>query len=346
MALMDIQPVEFEDTPDPAIEGVNDDGQHEERTDEEFEAQARADGWVPPAEMRNPGRRPPMTAKEFVIRGETILPLVNAKNRELRQKIDRQAGQMEALTRTVAEQKEAIDAAMNLARTAGDRGYKRALADLEAKRDAAVEIGDQTAFRQTQDEIDVMKEERRAADAPAPRAAAPLVVPVEGDPPPGMHPDVHEFTERPDNAWFKADQGLREALMAHHQLVRIRTPGLSMAEELRRARAALVEDFPEKFGRARAAPQEDPSLDPDEDERPLPSPRRAAPVMTPGVRSERGRPASDPFSQIPDHAERAELRAEFAKLQRGDPNASASEFVQIYLDPKADVLSMLQKRKK
>lgn len=348
MARMDIrQPLEDLATvvDDLAPESAPDDAA-DERTEEEFETQARGDGWVPAEELRSPSRRPPMTAREFVLRGETILPIVNARNRELRKQVERQAGQIEALTRTAAEQKDAIGAAMNLARTAGDRGYKRAIADLEAKRDAAVEIGDATIVRQTQDEIDAMKDERRAAEAP-PAPAAPA--PAPNAPPPGMHPEIHEFVSRPENAWFSTDQQLREALMAHHQLVRSKAPGLTMGEELRRARAALVADFPDRFPRAAAPappPPEDPDLAEYEDD-PPPAPRRqAAPVMVPGNRPVREPRRDDPFGRITDLTERAEARSEFAKLQRGDPNASATEYVDIYLDPKADVLSIMQRRKK
>lgn len=312
------------------------------RTDEDFEAEARANNWVPLEDFRGPPEawRP---AKEFVLRGESIASIATSRNRELRKKQERQDNEIAELRRTVAEQSEAIKAAVSLAKTASDRGYARAMAELETKRMEAVEAGDTAVFKQTQQEIDAMITERDKTPAPVvPAAPAPANPQMPG----GMHPDVYEFTERPENKWFKDDAQLRQAMMAMHQVVVADDPSLTMVEQLAAARAELVKRYPAKFpaSQRRAAP----AVEPDDDDEPAPQlpnqgrapVRNSAPVTVPQSR------ARDPFMRITDAGEREEQRQACKRIQAGDPGYDEKTHVDIYLDPHGDVLQIMARNRK
>lgn len=56
-------------------------------SERDYEAEARAEGWVPPHEWKgDPAKH--VDAETFVKRGETILPIVNAKNRKLVEQVE------------------------------------------------------------------------------------------------------------------------------------------------------------------------------------------------------------------------------------------------------------------
>ena len=123
------------------------------------EAQARAMGWHPLDEFRgDPSQW--VDASEFIRRGENMLPVLRKNNRELRIKQARHDQEIDRLKNTVAEQTEAVKAAVALAKRADERGYQRGLKELRDKQREAVENADTATFDQTQEQIDAMEAER------------------------------------------------------------------------------------------------------------------------------------------------------------------------------------------
>jgi hypothetical protein len=280
-----------------------------------------------------------LSAKDFVLRGETLVPFIRSQNRNLTEKVERQETQIAGLMRTVTEQKEALGAAMNLARHASEQGYKRAVAEAEARRDAAAEVGDVQAVRQVQQEIDTLRDERPAAPEPA-REPDPAPAPPAAAAP---DPDIAAFIEA--NGWFKTNGTMRSAMMANHQIVMDRTPGLPMTEQLKRAKARLVADFPEYFPNERAPA---PALEDDMPNAEAPPARRRAEVRAVEMPGDRPRPqrTNSPFDRIEDAGERAEQRAAFTKYQKSDPKADPAEWVALYLDPHMDLLAYRERTAK
>jgi hypothetical protein len=124
----------------PALE-PEDPGTHipgEETPARDFEAEALTMGWRPKEEF--PGDPSRWTdAETFVRKADVMMPLVTAQNKRLKR-------EMEDLRKQVRQASAHFD-------KAEERAYARALADLTAKQEAAVESGDLDAHRKVSKEI-------------------------------------------------------------------------------------------------------------------------------------------------------------------------------------------------
>jgi hypothetical protein len=183
-------------------------------------------GWRPQEEFRGPAGAW-KSAEEFVRRGEEDLPLVREHNRKLEQRLM-------ATERKLTEAVDTIEYTSNMVRSAEERAYKRAKADLEAQREAAVAAGDTQAFKRAEAEI-------VALEAPKPPPAKPAPQAQSSEP----HPDAVAWAEQ--NPWFNTDPDLkREAIAIHGSLMQAR-PDLTLAENLRRVTATIKTLNPDKF---------------------------------------------------------------------------------------------------
>lgn len=109
-----------------------------EANDRDYEAEAKALGWQPVEDFKgDPARH--VDAKTFVERGETMLPLIKA--------------QLAKTNREFAEFRKEARRAVKFMGDAEQRGYERALAELQTKHDAAVEKGDVAAARKVVKEM-------------------------------------------------------------------------------------------------------------------------------------------------------------------------------------------------
>ena len=316
-----------------AVEEIDD------RTEEDFEAAAREEGWVPEDEYR--GRGTWVDARTFVLRGENVRPLLRSRNRRLEAEIVDLKVQLETAVRTMGEQKSAIEAATNLARRANEQGYQRALRDAEARRDGAIENGDVTVARQVQAEIDTLRDERdppTAAPSPPEPTPAPSVQ--------GMDPQVQLFIN--ENPWFNTDSQLRDAMIAHHRVIIAETPNMPLDDQLALAKSRVRKRFPEKFESMRAAAAEPDEDDAEFDDDPPPREPRE-PRMTPNTGARRPAPergkATDPFMEITDITDRAMARVAFRSIETSGDKLTAREYVDLYFDPKAPV-NVIRKREK
>jgi hypothetical protein len=309
------------------------------------EDRARAQGWRPLAEYRGPPGRW-SNAEEFLARGEADWSILRAQNRKMSEKLARLEPEIESLRNTSAEQSEALKAAMNLARRADQRGYDRAVADLKTKQREAVQSGDEVAYDQVEEQLKALETTRAEVEAPPePRAPAP-----KGAPPPPQ--EVIDF--RRDNPWFDRDERLRKAMIAMHQAeidAEGRKEGAGLQAQLDRALNRMHAAYPE------TRPAGDlTDLDYEEEEElppepaPRPRPRTRVPAVAAPGPAARPRPGpgarSDPFSSIPDEAERADVKRAFESIRRQDPGYTAAEHMAIYDDPHVDVLELRRQRKK
>lgn len=114
----------------------------------DWEAEAKELGWKPKGEFSR-GDKNWVDAETFVKRGEELLPLVRAENSRMQRRINE-------LEKTIAKVGE-------FATKSEQRGYERALAELVAKQEAAVESGDLAAFRRIDAEIKDAEAEIAAA---------------------------------------------------------------------------------------------------------------------------------------------------------------------------------------
>lgn len=319
---------------DEHIEDVNDlDEGPGDLGDISDEDRARALGWKDREEYRGDPRRW-TPAKEFLDRGDRELPILREQLKRTSDRMVRTSREMESLRCTVAEQAEAIRVSQELAKRADQRGYDRALRELKIERDAAVEAGDKLGFDQVQEQIDAMESERNAQPAPVERP------PV--DTPPAIDPAITRFIS--DNAWFsdKSRPYLNTAMVQFHNAVIQQHPEMPVAEQLEIALERMGKAYPEVAPRQRDEDMDEPR----QPARPRPA-RRAPSALEPrGGDIDPSRRSRSPFDRIEDPTERADARKAFESVRRHDPDVSEAEYVDIYLDPHADVLDIQRRRRK
>lgn len=299
-----------------------------------IEDRARAMGWKPQHEYRGDSRRW-TDAAEFIAHGEAELPILRDQNRRLSEKVAR-------FETTVAEQSTAIEAAMTLARRADETGYQRGLKELKAKQREAVETGDTATFDQISEQIDAAERER-ASDP------THVTVPIRKEPPmterappapTAQDPETATFIA--DNPWFNQRAILRNAMIAAHSALVAaegKQTGIALADQYERAKADVAESFPHFFPSGEqddSAPTPIPAV--------APRPRLRAPALSPSSGPHRTTNAT-PFDRIPA-AERAEAIAAFNNIAKYDPDATAEEYVKLYLGEEEDVLALRTQRKK
>lgn len=120
----------------------------EEPVARDYEAEARQHGWTPKEEFKGDPTRW-ADAETFVKRADEVMPL-------LKKKTEAQDRRIKELERTIKE------ATAHFSK-AEERSYARALADLKAKQEAAVEVGDVAAHRAIGDEITALTAEAKTA---------------------------------------------------------------------------------------------------------------------------------------------------------------------------------------
>lgn len=298
-----------------------------------METEARRAGWRPKEEYRGvPGGW--RTAEEFLKRGQDILPMVRKDLAKERERNNRMEEEIKTLRQGYDEQKVVMEDLLKMARTANDAGYKRALDELNARKRDAAASGDVAAVEAIRDQIDEVKEARAAAPVPTPRPAPTPAAPV--DPRPAVDPVVEQFVA--DNPWFNTDAVLHKAMEAEHILLLKKMPGLTLADNLARAKDAVMAHYPREFG------IEEEEL---EEEQPVTRPRpRANGVNTPTPPSNHNRRVATGIASIEDPQERAVAQQAFARAKRQMADLTEAEWFSVYENPKVETDTMKSFRKK
>lgn len=249
------------------------------------ETRARAMGWKPLAEFRGD---PKMwrDADEFIRHGETELPILRERHRAAERKIA-------DLERTVLESTAVVQDLTTRFRTADERAYKRAKAELIAQRDQAIEVGDKAAVHR----LDADMRELDQTAPPPPRQAAP----VQQQAAPAVHPDVMAWHQR--NPWFQRDPAATAEAERIHMALQQAEPGLSVAENLERVTQAVRALYPDRVGAAPAARQAAPA--------PENTRRNDPPEVTGSSPSRSTKPNPRGFDAIP-----AESRAAYTRYSK------------------------------
>lgn len=115
----------------------------------DYEAEARAHGWTPKEEFKGDPNRW-VDAETFAKRADEVMPFLKKQNVGLKRELD--------------DLKKQVKQASAHFSKAEERAYNRAMADLQAKHDEAVETGDVKASRAVLKEMDDLRAE---AVAPA-----------------------------------------------------------------------------------------------------------------------------------------------------------------------------------
>lgn len=189
----------------------------------ETEARARRLGWVPKEDFKgDPDKH--RSAEEFLERGETMMPLLKRDNDRLHEKFG-------VVERELKETRETLKQFSEFATKAEERAYKKAKAELEAKRDGAIATADVNAARQAQREIDQLE--------------APVAPKVVTEAPP-LDPVIQTWIS--ENDWFNKSASLRAYSTEVFGDLERTYPGKSKSELLAETKQKTMERFPDKFG--------------------------------------------------------------------------------------------------
>jgi len=197
-----------------------------------YEAEARDMGWVPEGEFK--GDKKPakfLEAKDFVERGETVLPFVQREVKRLKSEREQEKKDYEARFERLTK---ATEATLKKQR----EDHSRELVELTTKRDAAVEKGDVAGFKTLERQITDHK-----ANAPQVEDIAPQ--PQAADP---ADNDKTVASWQDANKWYGTDDALTEAAIGISQNLLRKNPTISMAENLRLTDEAMKARFPLRFG--------------------------------------------------------------------------------------------------
>lgn len=224
-----------------------------------IEAEARKMGWTPLEEFKgDPDKH--IDAATFVDRANKYMPIAKATIRKLSDRID----QMERTAKQASE----------FFSKAEQRAYERAVADIRAEQEAAVEAGDLEAHRAAADKLD--KLEKPSAAGAAPTAHDPAKA-------------AEEFADwSKENRWYSQPDKAALRMYADAQAELIAKPGTfltpaDLAEIANRVKAKFPEEFEEQEGAAK--------------------PRQRSAVE--GGNSIRGRPSAKTYENLPPEAKAA-----------------------------------------
>lgn len=304
--------------------------------DDDFtiEEQARARGWKAPGEPGAPANA--IGAEEFLARGSDDPRILREENRRLGTQVARLGRKIERMEESNALSNSEHLVQLREMRALIARGENRQIdtkrIEITEARRGAIENGDVAAVDQFDEQLRALTPVEEAAPASPPPPPAP----------PGLPPEEKRIIDAwtAANPWYFADQSLRQAMMAAHSIVRVKHPGMGLAEQLEVARRRIVADFPDKFG-----------IDEQEEDEPLPETppvrRPAAAVGRPsgGAPPREGGARRTVWDQIPAD-EREIAKSSYQTGLRNDPDQPASEFVQLWLDPHLDVLELRRRRPK
>lgn len=309
--------------------------------DAAIEARAREMGWKPLAEYRGPpGRWQP--ARDFIDRGENILPIVRDQNRRLTERIGKLEGEVTGLRSTSQEQLQIIKDLRDMGARANQAGYDRAMAEIKANQRKAVAAGDTEAFDQLVEQAEALASSRSAAAAPSPPPPPPVATPPVPSAP-ALRAPTREFLD--SNPWFKTDKLLSDTMVGFHREVlaeREATDAILAADPdldrdlLDEAKNRVMAKYPERFGGS-SLPRPNPTPPPR---------RRAAPVVQPTNGNDGGgRGGGAPtINSISDPGERAQAREAFNRMKRQLPDYTEAEYMALYDDPHGDVLTIQKTR--
>lgn len=271
---------------------VDDVDQGEQGGESDVEARARVLGWKPQAEYKGPptGWR---SAEEFIRRGEEELPVLRERSRATERRLQAVQTDLQQATGVIADLTERF-------RTADERAYKRARADLDKERALAVETGDTAKFREVEAEIADL-ETTKPKPAEARRPAAPATEQREE-----VHPDALAWAAK--NPWYHADAQMRNAALAVHQQLLAAEPDLSVSDNLARVTETVRAMFPGRGGAAaRMPPVED-------------NPRRDEPAAVgSGREPSRHRSNARNFDGMPRESKEAYTKYAKAMAGKGKP---------------------------
>lgn len=252
-------------------------------------AEARSLGWKSPDEWK--GKAPErgfMSAKQYVERGRTVLPVIESQLKKEREAKARLQNKLDALERESAAKYANLE---RMSKAALDQQRRLIEAQYEAKKEAAIEIGDKAAYREAAkaEKEAIADLEERAKPAKDEKADK------RDELPPEVSRTIDEW--KAENEWFTDDEDMRAVAEKHHYKLIRDKPSLSLRENLDQVAEYVKKKFPAEF-----------KSDDAEDDDDEPAPRKRGSPVEGGSRMNGGGNRSA-WSRVPSddrkHAENA-----------------------------------------
>lgn len=194
-----------------------------ENTERDYAAEAAEDGWVPQDQWKGDQTKW-VDAKAFVERGESFLPIVNARLRKERERTQH-------LEQTVEELKAGNKAFFTLHEqilAKEQREKAQAIAELEEVRKKAITDSDGETFAQADKRIEELKRE-----------------PVQAKAEPKLSTETKEWLT--ENAWYNTDPVLRSVADTLSDDLAKESPGLKGRKFLDKLTEKVKMEMPHKF---------------------------------------------------------------------------------------------------
>lgn len=193
-------------------------------SDRDFEAEAKADGWVPQDQYKgDPSKF--ISAEDFVKRGETITPILNARLKKEREKVSELERKFQEREGVFSE----FQAFQEKALAKANQERASAIAELEATRAKAITDGDGQGFTQADAKLQKLREEE-----PEPKKAQPK-----------ESPEVSAW--KSDNPWYGTDLELTDIADGLSNSVSRENPGLKGKAFLDKLTERVKAVMPKKF---------------------------------------------------------------------------------------------------
>jgi hypothetical protein len=177
----------------------------------EVEQQARAQGWVPEEEYQGNGKW--RTAQEFVDRGE-LFGKIESQNKELK-----------SIRETLAQFKDHHNKVQ-------ENAYKKAIADLKAKKKEALVEGDADLVIEVDEQLAEVRQAQKTIEAQPQQSVEQT-----------LHPEFVSWKNK--NSWYEHNRPMRG--WADMRGVELAEQGKSPAEVLRIVEQEVRKEFPSKF---------------------------------------------------------------------------------------------------
>lgn len=237
----------------------------EQAAERDYEAEARSEGWVPETEFKG-NKRPAkfLSAQEFVERGELFAPFRKRIEKQVEERVSKIEKVHERTLKTLQAQ------------------HDKEIAGLKAERKTAIKAGNVEEVERIEARIETLAD------------AAPTKVDTKTD-------DDVQADWMARNAWYAEDEDLATVALGYSN--RIRSPELSLEENLKRTEEYIKKKFPEKFGSTT-------------------KPAANAHAAVDGGGHAPGGLKSDPLAKLPAEA-RAQAKSDMAKYPKVYPNAEA-----------------------
>lgn len=202
----------------------------------DFESEARKIGWVPADEFRGDASRH-VDAETFYKRGQEVMPILKAQNKRLE--------------RELADIKKQLTRASDFFSKSEQRGYERAMAEINAKREAAFESGDKAAFTAADKEADDLRKEMSAATKPGVSDDEDIA---------GQR--AEEFADWSiENSWYQDNAAMRTYMDAQAELLAKKKGGFLDKADLDSLSAKVRDKFAYEADEKAAPRQKKPMVD-------------------------------------------------------------------------------------